>query len=85
MDPWWCVVDLGIEQQYGESEETPGGSTGELPSSLSGEVCSVLAGVAPPASENDDMNDVAAIVLAEAACLAEAGILFPANLWGRSP
>ena len=54
-------------------EETPGGSTGELPSSLPGEVCSVLAGAAPPASEN--MNDVAA----EAACLVEAEILFPAQ------
>ena len=60
-------------------EETPGGSTGELPSSLPGEVCSVLAGAASPASENDDMNDVAAVVPAEAACLVEAGILFPAQ------
>ena len=53
-------------------EETPGGSTGELPSSLSSEVCSVLAGAAPLASEKDDMNDV--VVTAEAACLVEAGI-----------
>ena len=60
-------------------EETPGGSTGELPSSLPGEVCSVLAGAAPPTSENDDMNDVTAVVPAEAACLVEAGIPFPAQ------
>ena len=57
-------------------EETPRGSTGELPSSLPGEVCSVLAGAAPPASENDNMNDVAAVVPAEAACLVEAGMPF---------
>ena len=60
-------------------EETPGGSTGELPSSLPGEVCSVLAGAAPPASEKDDMNDVVAVAPAEAACLVEAGIPFPAE------
>ena len=60
-------------------EETPGGSTGELPASLHGEVCSVLAGAAPPASEKDDMNDVDAVVPAEAACLVEAGILFLAD------
>ena len=36
------------------------------------------AGAAPPASENDDIN-VAAVVPAEAACLVEAGILFPAQ------
>ena len=40
-------------------EETPGGSAGELPSSLPGEVCSVLDGAAPPAGVKDDMNDVA--------------------------
>ena len=57
-------------------EETPGGSTGELPSSLPGDVCSVLAGAAPPASEKDDMNDVAVVVPAEAACLVEAGIQY---------
>ena len=56
-----------------------GGSTGELPSSLPSEVCSVLAGAAPPASENYNMNDVAAVVPAEAACSVEAGILFPAQ------
>ena len=50
-----------------------------MPSSLPDEVCSVLAGAAPPASENDDMNDVAAVVPAEAACLVEAGILFLAQ------
>ena len=55
-------------------EDTPGGNTGELPSSLPGEVCSVLGGAAPPASVKDDMNDVA-----EAACLVEAGIPFPAD------
>ena len=67
-------------------EETPGGSTGELPSSLPGDVCSVLAGAAPPASEKDDMNDVAVVVPAEAACLVDAGIPFPAGpLLGRSP
>ena len=60
-------------------EETPGGSTGELPSSLPGEVCSVLAGAAPPASEKDDIDDVAAVVPAEAACLVEAGMPFPAE------
>ena len=47
--------------------------------SLPGEVCSVLAGAASQASENDDMNDVAAVVPAEAACLVEAGILFSAQ------
>ena len=60
-------------------EETPRGSTGELPLSLPGEVCGVLAGAAPPASEKDDMNDVAVVVPAEAACLVEGGILFPSD------
>ena len=60
-------------------EETPGGSPGELPSSLPGEVCSVLAGAAPPASVKDDMNGVGVVVPAEAACLVEAGIPFPAD------
>ena len=67
-------------------EETPGWSTGELPSSVPGEVCSVLAGAAPLASEKDDMiDDVAAVVPAEAACLVEAGIPLPADtVWTQS-
>ena len=60
-------------------EETQGGSAGELPSSLPGEVCSVLADAAPPAGVQDDMYDVAVEVPAEAACLDEAGIPFPAD------
>ena len=39
----------------------------------------MLAGAAPPTSEKDNMNDVAAVVPAEAACLVEAGIPFPAD------
>ena len=63
-------------------EETPGGSAGELPSSLPGEVCCVLAGAALPAGVKDDLNDVAVVVPAEAACLVEAGLPFPAYLVG---
>ena len=63
-------------------EETPGGSAGELPSSLPGEVCCVLAGAALPAGVKDDMNDVAVVVPAEAACLVEAGLPFSAYLVG---
>ena len=52
---------------------------------LPGDVCSVLAGAAPPACEKDNMNYVAVVVPAEAACLVEAGISFPANpVWTRS-
>ena len=35
----------------------------------------MLAGAASPASENDDMNDIAAVVPAEAAYSVEAGTL----------
>ena len=50
-----------------------------MPSSLPGEVCSVLAGAVPPAGVKDDMYDVAVVVPADAACLVEAGIPFPAD------
>ena len=60
-------------------EETSEGSAGEWPSSLPGEVCREIAGAVPPAGVNDDVDDVAKVVAADAAFLAEAGIPFPAG------
>ena len=70
---------VGTSESFGGfGRGDPGGSTGELSSSLPSVVWNELTWAAPPASENDDMN-VAAVVPAEDACLVEAGILFPAQ------
>ena len=66
-------------------EETPGGSAGEWPSSLPGEVCREIAGAVPPAGVNDDVDDVAKVVAADAAFWPRLGYRFRPALLGRCP
>ena len=74
-------------------EETPGRSAGKLPSSQNSGTYRTIVGAASPAGVIDVVDsvmlptiagavppaDVAKVVAADAACLADAGILFPAD------